>query len=423
MNQDEFRAVVDVGTTKVTAMLAHRRPDREVELVGVGVQPCSAMSRGTITDPREITESARAAIKEASAQSGKQITRAYLGLGASNIESSNQSHDVPRGGAFRAVTEEDLRFAVNTASKIELPPGMKMIHVIPRGYSLDGLHGVRNPLGMHASEVNIQSHCLIGDTRHVEALSSAVTSAGITPSEFIVTTVAAGASVLTYEEREEGVVLVDIGGGTTDIVVYAEGSIIHTTSLPVGGHQITNDLSIAFDIEIQEAENVKVEWGSATPELVGVAEEITIRPRTVGEPISVTQREVGQIVKERVSEICTLVKIKLEQGDLGEVSPSSFVFTGGGSNIDGLAQLAKVEFQRPTRIAAPRGVAGLPEQFMGPAYASSAGAVLWGFQNLARESHVGRPPRPVVSPLPEERPSSNIFSKLARSVRSWFGKA
>lgn len=199
MNQDEFRAVIDVGTTKVTAMLVHRRPDREVELVGVGVQPCSAMSRGTITDPREITESARAAIKEASAQSGKQITRAYLGLSANNIESSNQSHDVPRGGAFRAVTEEDLRFAVNTASKIELPPGMKMIHVIPRGYSLDGLHGVRNPLGMHASEVNIQSHCLIGDARHVETLSNAVSSAGITPSEFIVTSVAASASVLTYE--------------------------------------------------------------------------------------------------------------------------------------------------------------------------------------------------------------------------------
>ena len=423
MNQDEFRAVVDVGTTKVTAMLAQRRPDREVELVGVGVQPCSAMSRGTITDPREITESARAAIKEVSAQSGKQITRAYLGLGASSIESSNHSHDVPRGGAFRAVTEEDLRFAVNTASKIELPPGVKMIHVIPRGYSLDGLHGVRNPLGMHASEVNIQSHCLIGDTRHVETLSNAVASAGISPSEFIVTPVAASASVLTYEEREQGVVLVDIGGGTSDIVVYAEGSILHTTSLPVGGHQITNDLSIAFDIEIQEAETVKLEKGSATPELVGVAEEITIRPRTVGEPISVTQREVGQIVKERVAEICTLVKIKLEQGELSEVSPSSIVFTGGGSNIDGLAQLAKVEFQRPTRIAAPRGVAGLPEQFMDPAYASSAGAVLWGFQNLARESHVGRPPRPVAGPLPEERPSSNIFSKLARSVRSWFGKA
>ena len=121
MNQDEFRAVVDVGTTKVTAMLALRRPDREVELVGVGVQPCSAMSRGTITDPREVTESARAAIKEASAQSGKQITRAYLGLGASNIESSNHSHDVPRGGAFRAVTEEDLRFAVNTASGVKFP--------------------------------------------------------------------------------------------------------------------------------------------------------------------------------------------------------------------------------------------------------------------------------------------------------------
>ena len=423
MNQDEFRAVVDVGTTKVTAMLVQRRPDREVELAGVGVQPCSAMSRGTITNPREVTESARAAIKEASAQSGKEITRAYLGLGASSIESSNHSHDVPRGGAFRAVTEEDLRFAVNTASKIELAPGMRMIHVIPRGYSLDGLHGVRNPLGMHASEVNIQSHCLVGDTRHAETLSSAVSSAGITPSEFIVTSVAAGSSVLTYEEREEGVVLVDVGGGTSDIVVYAEGSVIHTTSLPVGGHQITNDLSIAFDIEIQEAERVKVERGSATPELVGVAEEITIRPRTVGEPISVTQREVGQIVKERVAEICTLVKIKLEQGDLSEVSPSSFVFTGGGSNLDGLAQLAKVEFQRPTRIAAPRGVAGLPEQFMDPAYASSAAAVLWGFQNLSRESHVGRPPRPVVSPLPEERPSSNIFSKLARSVRSWFGKA
>ena len=423
MIQDDIRAVVDVGTTKVTAMLVHRRPDREAELIGVGVQPCSAMSRGTITDPREVTESTRAAVKEASGQAGKNITRAYLGLSASNLEASNQSNNVPRGGAARAITEEDLRFAVRTAGNFELPPGTRLVHIIPRGYSLDGLHGVRNPLGMHAAELNIQSHCLIGDTRHVEMLASAVQAAGVTPSEFIVTTVAAGDTLLTHDERDEGVVLVDIGGGTTDIVIYTEGSIVHTTSIPVGSLQITNDLSIAFDIEFEEAEKVKLEKGSATPELVGVAEEITIRPRTVGEPINVTQREVGQIVKERVAEICTLVKIKLEQVDLGEVTPASFVLTGGGSNIDGLAQLAKVQFQRPTRIATPRGVAGLPEQFMDPAYSSTAGAVVWGFQNLPRESHVGRPPRPVVSPLPEEKPSSNIFSKLARSVRSWFGKA
>ena len=191
----------------------------------------------------------------------------------------------------------------------------------------------------------------------------------------------------------------------------------------MGGLQVTNDLTIAFDIESEEAEKVKLEKGSATPELVGVAEEITIHPRTVGEPINVTQREVGQVVKERVAEICTLVKIKLEQVDLGETSPASFVLTGGGASIDGFAQLARVEFQRPTRIANPRGVAGLTEQFMHPAYASTAGAVVWGFQNLPRESHVGRPPRPVESPPPEARPSSNIFSKLARSVRSWFGKA
>ena len=423
MIQDDFRAVIDVGTTKVTAMLVQRRPDREVELVGVGVQPCSAMSRGTITNPREVTEAARAAAKEASAQSGKNITRAFLGLTASNIESSNHSHDVPRGGAARAITEEDLRFAVRTASKIDIPPGMSLVHVLPRGYSLDGLHGVRNPLGMHAAEVNIQSHCLIGDTRHVEMLANAVKAAGVTPSEFIVTTIAAGDALLTHEEREAGAVLVDVGGGTTDIVVYAEGSIVHTTALPIGGHQVTNDLCIAFDIEYAEAERVKKEKGSATPELVGAAEEITIHPKTVGEPINVTQREVGQIVKERVAEICTLVRIKLEQVDFDGVSPASYVLTGGGSKIGGFAQLAKVEFQRPARIAAPRGVAGLTEDFTDPAYASAASALLWGVQNLPRESHVGRPPRPAPEPAPKKKAPSNIFGKLAAAVRSWFGKA
>ena len=423
MIQDDFRAVIDVGTTKVTAMLVKQRPDREVELVGVGVQPCSAMRRGTISDPREVTESVRAAVKEVSVQTGKPIARAYLCLTASNLEASNQSHNVPRGGAVRAITEEDLRFALRTASNIGLPPGMRLVHVIPRGYSLDGLHGVRNPLGMHAAELNIQSHCLIGDVRHVEMLSNAVRAAGITPSEFIVAPVAIGDAVLTAEEREEGVVLVDVGGGTSDIAVYADGCIVHTTTLPVGGYQITNDLSIAFDIDYEAAEQLKLDKGSATPELVGMAEEITIQPRNVGEPINVTQREVGQIIKERVAEIFSLVQIKLEQEDLGEVSPASFVFTGGGSNVDGFAQLAKVELQRPSRIAMPRGVAGLTEQFTDPAYASAAGAVLWGIQNLPRESHVGRPPKPVESPVTDEGAPSNIFSKLATAVRSWFGKA
>ena len=423
MIQDDFRAVIDVGTTKVTAMMVTQRPDREVELAGVGVQPCSAMRRGTISDPREVTEAVRAAVKEAAAQAGKPIARAYLSLTASNIEASNQSHNVPRGGAVRAITEEDLRFAVRTAGNISLAPGMKLVHVIPRGYSLDGLHGVRNPLGMHAVELNIQSHCLIGDARHVEMLSNAVRAAGVTPSEFIVAPVAIGDAVLTAEEREEGVVLVDVGGGTSDIVVYTEGSITHTTSLPVGGYQVTNDLSIAFDIDYESAEQLKLDKGSATPELVGTAEEITIQPRNVGEPMNVTQREVSQIVKERVAEIFSLVQIKLEQGELSEILPASVVFTGGGSNIDGFAQLAKVEFQRPTRIAMPRGVAGLPEKFTDPAYASAAGAVLWGIHNLPRESHVGRPPRPVESPAPQKPAPSNIFSKLATAVRSWFGKA
>ena len=423
MIQDDFRAVIDVGTTKVTAMLVKLRPDRQAELIGAGVRRCSGMSRGTVDDPRELTESIRAAVQAASSQAGKPISSAYVGLTASHIETANQSHNVPRAGGVRAITEEDLRFALRAASNISLAPGMRLVHVIPRGYSLDGIHGVRNPLGMHAAEMTIHSHCIVCDVRHVEGLSNAVRAAGVTPSDFIVAPVAIGDAVLTAEEREEGVALVDIGGGTTDIAVYVEGSIIHTTTLPVGAHQVTNDLSIAFDIDYDAAERLKLDKGTATPELVGMAEELTINPQTMDEPMTVTQREVGQVIKDRVQEIFNLVQIRLEQDDLGEVSPNSIVFTGGGSNIAGFTQLAKYEFQRPVRIGMTRGVVGLPDQFRDPAYAAAAGMVLWGIQNLPRASHVGQPPKPVESPMTNKGSRSNIFSKMATAVRSWFGKA
>ncbi len=439
MIQDDYRAAIDVGDTKVVAMLARRKPDQRVELVGAGVAPCSGMKRGEVEDRNAIAQAVRSAVEEASAQAGKQIARAYVGLNASRIESLNRSHNVPREGNARAVTQQDINAALRTASRIKLSPGMKLLHVIPRGYSLDGLHGVRNPLGMHAVELHVNSHNIAGSIEHVEDVDQAVRAAGIIPAEFIVGPVATGDSVLAADEREEGVALIDVGGGTSDIAVFHEGSIAYTDALPVGGHQITNDLAIAFSIRYQDAEDIKTKHGTAAPELVGLSEEIPLHPTTMEQPILITRREIGQVIKERVQEIFNMVQIKLEDERLQDVPIENIVFTGGGAKVEGFTSLAKFVFQRKVRIATPRAIDGLSNEYRDPSCSAAAGIILWSMRNLPRENHVGKPaPAPAPAPVPDaptaaqpaptvepqqiELPTQGGIRRRFSAITAWFGR-
>ncbi len=413
MIQEDCRAAIDVGDSKVVAMLAVRRPNRRIELIGAGVVPSVGMSRGAITDPAEVAASIQDAIAKASAQAGMPIARAYVGLSGSHVESFNRTADVPRSGNVSPVTDHDLNAAVHASSAMDLGPDKKLLHVIPQGYSLDGLHGVRNPLGMHTAEMKIHSHVAAGSESYIEALDQAVRAAGIAPSEFIVEPVATGESVLAADERDEGVALIDIGAGDCGISVYREGSLFHTDYLPVGGHHITNDLAISFSLDYAVAEELKRSKGTAAPELVKMSEETIVHPQEMDEPVVVTIREIGHVVKERVQEIFSMILLRLEEEELPNMPINNIVFTGGGSKLQGFESLARYVFQRKVRIGLPRGLEGLPDEYRDPAYATAAGIVLWGMRNLPRENHVGYSSE--VSPVAPARPKGP-----ATGIRGFF---
>lgn len=388
MIQDDYRAAIDIGTTKVCAILSRKRQDHRVELLGIGVAPNKGMVRGTVNDTDALSQAIREAVDRAAAESGVAISRAYVGLTGSHLESQHKWNSVPRDSGVRAVTDTDISAAMRTASRLELNADRRLLHVIPRTYSLDGLHGVRNPLGMHTGELHIESIVVTGSNDHIYNIQEAVRKAGIEPMNMVVEPLSTAEAVLTTDEREDGVALVDIGGGSTDISVFFDGTIIHTDSIPVGGHHFTNDLSIAFSLEFEDAERLKLEKGTCSPDTAAMKEQVTIRPVNLPDPLTITRREVGQVLRDRAQELFRMTLLKLDAEHIREIPIERIVFTGGGSKLQGLEGLSRYMFQRKIRLGVPGGLDGLPEVNRDPAYAAAAGITLWGYKNLAKESHV-----------------------------------
>ena len=388
--QEDFRVAIDIGTTKVCTIITRRRADHRVEVAGIGLVPCSGMSKGLVADSQAVTAAVRESLAIASADAGVEIASVYAGLTGTHVESKNRWVNVPRADGMRAVTDLDLSAAKKAAGKFALADDRKLLHVIPRSYALDGLHGVRNPLGMHTGELHVESHVITGSVSAITKLHNAVSDAGVRISSMVVELVATADAVLTADEREDGAVLIDIGGGTSDIAVYHTGTVIHTAVIPVGGFQFSNDLSIAFSIDFDAAEQLKLEHGTAAPELAGMSDEITLHPTTMDQPLAITKREVGQVLKERVSELCRMILLKLEEPHLADVPTDRIVFTGGGAKLEGFLNIAKFIFQRKVRLATPRGLDGMPAGTNDPSYSAAVGIALWGLRNLPSENHISR---------------------------------
>ena len=348
------------------------------------------MSKGMVVDSQAVTNAIEESAALAAAEAGVNVDKVYAGLTGSHVESKNRWANVPRGDGMRAVTDLDISAAKKAAGAIDLADDRKLLHVIPRTYALDGLHGVRNPLGMHTGELHIESHVITGSISKITELHNAVTDAGVRVSSMVVEPVASADAVLTAEEREEGAVLIDVGGGTSDIAVYHDGAVVHTAVIPVGGYQFTNDLSIAFSVDFESAEELKIKHGTAAPELAGLKEEITLHPNTMEQPLTITKREIGEVLKERTSELFRMIMLKLEEPHLADIPTDRIVFTGGGAKLEGFLNIAKYIFQRKVRLASPRGLDGMPEGTNDPSYSAAVGIALWGMRNLPSENHVSQ---------------------------------
>jgi cell division protein FtsA len=320
-------------------------------------------------------------IRRAEQASGVKVESAYVGVTGRHIHSTN-SHGVvaiPRND--RLVKSEDLRRVLDSAQGINIPDDRKILHAIPRHYNLDNQERVKNPVGMHGFRLDVETHIVTAAVASVQNLVKCIRSIGVEIADLILEPLASGESVLTAEERELGVILADIGGGTTDIAVFKDGSIYHTSVIPVAGYQFTSDLSIGLGLPFDIAEAMKKKYGNVSPELITKNDDSTLN---IENGHSVSYKDLCGILKDRMEELLRLTLLEMPDSNYNALAPAGLVITGGGAKMSGLQALAKSVIRIPTRVGQPMGVYGITDILHDPSNSTGVGLLLWGTRNQGK---------------------------------------
>ena len=372
----DLAVALDVGTRKICAIVAEVRPD-DIFVVGVGIEPSAGMKKGIVNDMGSLTAAISAAVHKAEKSSGFDIARAFVSVAGSHIASLNSRGAVGIVGQ-RGVNIEDIDKAMESARAIAIPHNREVLHVVPRSYALDGQERVRSPIGMHGFRLEVEAHIITASSTSVANLEQSVQQAGVSVDRFILNPLASGEAVLTPEEREMGVVVIDIGGGTTDLAIFIEGTVWHTAVIPVGGDLITNDLTYGLNVSFDVAEAVKIHHGHALLKAVDPLETFLIEPFGEGMPIQVERSAVAEIIEARVSELFTMVKKEIKRSGYDGMLRAGAVITGGCAQLPGLKDVAAREMGFPVRIAKPERLTGMADVLRDPAYSTSVGLLRMG---------------------------------------------
>ena len=380
MDKEIFYTAIDLGTTKVCTLIARIGPEGELKVLGTGIVPSQGIQKGRVESIPETQDAVKASLKEAQRYLGHGVSWTYLGVTGNHISCVNTTSVIRGSGEEGAISSHDIERLIQS-SYPEVDPGKEVLHVIPMSYAVDGLTGVRNPVGLHAEKVQVESHVLLGDVPVLKNLVRAVEGCKLSVRSLVLQPLASAEAVLTEDEREMGAVLVDIGGGTTDIVIFKGGSPWYTSVIPVGGSQLTRDLSVALGVPFYIAEELKVKWGHALPDAVPADEEVEI-PGFQGQPRrTVSRRSMSIPLHERLTETMKLLLLRVRQAGLRELPSGGLVITGGAAEMPGLVELAERATGCHVRLAYPTGILGLPSQLKKPAFSTSVGTLLWGIKH------------------------------------------
>lgn len=365
-------ACIDIGSTKICALLADVSDNNVERVLGIGVVPSLGVQRGVIVDIVDTRRAVREALDKVERASGIKIHQAFVGFSGKHVGSLNNRVAVAIDRRDHLVTPEALRRGLVSVHKITLPQDRRMIHVIPRRYFIDGVTGIRNPIGMHGFRLDLEAHIVTGGLVYVQNLGVCIESAGVEILDMVVNPIACSEAVLDPEDKEDGVILVDIGGGTTDIAVYGDGSLWHTSVIPVGGTQVTKDISAGLGLPFSVAEELKIKYGNLLPGNEGWTESVKSDTK---EKYSVSQEDLCYIVRARLEEILRMVLLEIPHS---EYTPSSVVLTGGTSNLSGMEEFAQQVMGLPVRVEKPHGIAEGDKSLGDPSYSAAAGLLLWG---------------------------------------------
>jgi len=366
---------IDAGTTKVCTLVARLEDDQKLRILGVGIEPAKGMRKGTVVDMNAAGQAIVRSIEKAERTSGLEIETALVSMAGSHVSSENSRGVV--GVAGGTIDNGDVLRAVEAARAVTIPHNQELIHVIQRGFVVDGQNGIRNPVGMHGYRLEVETHVITASAATVENLRQAVSVAGVRASQFVLNPLASAEVVLSETEREMGVVICDIGGGTTDMAVYIEGDVWHTMVLGIGGNHITSDIAHGLHLPVNHAEEIKLQHGYALESQIDPGEAFYIRPFGEDKPVTINRRELSHIIEARVEEIFSLMMQEIKRSGYDGLLPAGMVLTGGVSALPGIRQLAKQVLGMPVRVAQPDGLLGMVDQLHSPAYATSVGLLRW----------------------------------------------
>ena len=393
--KETFYTALDLGTSKVCAIVARVGAEGELKVLGTGIAPSQGIQKGCV----ENLDDARAAVKAAMDDAHRYVGRgansgAYLVVSGAHLSSVNTKDVWQTDGASGGISASEMHRFIR-ASFPQLAENRDILHIIPMGYQVDGLSGVRNPTGLHASQVRMEAHVVTAESSLLKNAAAAAETNRIPVHGLVAQSLAAAEAVLTADEREMGVILVDIGGGTTDVTLFSYGNPVCTTVLPVGGIQLTRDLAVAERIPYYVAEEVKLQWGNALPELA-VDDEVVL-PGSPGEEERIARRRtLCEPLSFRMQELLKLAILRLsQQAELTRLPEGGLVFTGAGAELSGLVELTEKMVGGPARIGWPENVAGLPSQLRKPGFSAAVGALLWGIKHQGERRNYRSSPESV----------------------------
>lgn len=395
---------LDIGTSKVVAIVGEITADDEVEIIGLGSSRSRGLKKGVVVNIESTVHSIQRAIEEAELMAGCNIHSVFAGIAGSHIRSLNSNGIV----AIRdnEVTFGDVDRVIDAASAVAIPADQKILHILPQEFVIDNQEGVREPVGMSGVRLEVKVHMVTGAVSAAQNIIKCVRRCGLEVDDIILEQLASSYSVLTEDEKELGVCLVDVGGGTTDIAVFRDGAIQHTAVIPIAGDQVTNDIAVALRTPTQHAEDIKVQYACALTQLANSEE--TIEVPSVGDraPRRLARQTLAEVVEPRYEELFTLVQAELRRSGYEDMIAAGIVLTGGSSKMEGVVELAEEIFHMPVRIGLPQHVTGLSDVVKNPIYSTGVGLLLFGRKHISEN----------LAPIGVGKGFRSVFERM----KSWF---
>jgi len=400
--KDSLVVGLDIGTTKICTVVAELA-DGQINIIGIGTHPSKGLRKGVVINIDSTVQSIKKAVEEAELMAGVHLTSVYAGIAGGHIKGIN-SHGVI-AVKNKEITPNDVKRVIDAASAVAIPMDREVIHIIPQEFIVDDQDGIRDPVGMSGVRLEGRVHIVTGAITSAQNIIKCANRAGLDVDDIVLEQLGSSEAVLTPEEKELGVAIIDIGGGTTDLVIFSSGSIKHTAVFSLAGSHITNDISLGLRTPLEEAEKIKIRYGCALTSLVRKDETIEVPSVGGRKPRALSRHTLAEIIEARVEEILSLVHHEIMRTGYGNLLASGIILTGGSALLEGVPDLAEQIFNVPVRKGIPIGISGLVDLVNSPMYATGVGLVLYGSRNMAQSRF--------------KKGEGNIFSKVTHRMKEW----